>query len=173
MDILVSSNLERFLYFMSEGDGKAVEEYMQALKADGKYSVPQDVVARMKDVLDSGAVDEAGTLQVIGDIFKETGYLLDTHTAIAVSVAEAKADGRVMVVDSTANPYKFVGAVWQAINGEASDESDLALLDTLSAKSGMPVHRALANLTEKPKHERVVIGAEEINDAVMNVIRNR
>ncbi len=173
MDILVSSNLERFLYFMSEGDGKAVEEYMQALKADGKYSVPQEVVARMKDVLDSGAVDEAGTLQVIGDIFKETGYLLDTHTAIAVSVAEAKADGRVMVVDSTANPYKFVGAVWQAVNGEASDESDLALLDTLSAKSGMPVHRALANLTEKPKHERVVIGAEEINDAVMNVIRNR
>ena len=90
-----------------------------------------------------------------------------------MSVAEAKADGRVMVVDSTANPYKFVGAVWHAVNGEATDESDLTLLDTLSAKSGMPVHRALANLTEKPKHEREVIGAEEINDAVMNVIRNR
>ena len=173
MDILVSSNLERFLYFMSEGDGKAVEGYMQALKQDGKYSVPEEVVARMKAVLDSGAVDEAGTLKAIGDIFKETGYLLDTHTAIAVSVAEAKADGRVMVVDSTANPYKFVGAVWHAVNGEATDESDLTLLDTLSAKSGMPVHRALANLTEKPKHEREVIGAEEINDAVMNVIRNR
>ena len=173
MDILVSSNLERFLYFMGERDGQAVEAYMQALKADGKYSVPQNVLDRMKAVLDSGAVDEAGTLATIGDIFKETGYLLDTHTAIAVRVAEDKAEGRAMVVDSTANPYKFVGAVWQAVNGEASDESDLALLDTLSAKSGMPVHRALAHLTEKPKHERVVIAAEDINDAVMNVIRNR
>lgn len=173
MDILVSSNLERFLYFMSDRDGQAVEADMKALKADGQYTVADAVAARIKEVLSSGAMDEAQTLSVIGDIFAETGYLLDTHTAIAVGVAEQARDGRAMVVDSTANPYKFVGAVWQAINGSASEESDLALLDRLAEKSGMPVHRALANLTAKERAERRVIASEEINTVIMEVIKNR
>lgn len=173
MDILISSNLERFLYFMSGRDGAAVAKDMQALAKDGRYSVSDNVRANMGAVLSSGAVDEAGTLSIIGEVFAKDGYLLDTHTAVAVGVAEAQADGRVMVVDSTANPYKFVGAVWQAVSGAASDESDLALLETLSEKTGVPVHRALANLTEKPRSERRVITTAEINDAVIGVIKSR
>ena len=173
MDILVSSNLERFLYFMSDRDGAAVAANMQALSENGRYSVSDKVRANMDAVLSSGSVDEAGTLAIIGDVYAKDGYLLDTHTAVAVGVAEANDDGRVMVVDSTANPYKFVGAVWEAVNGEASSASDLDLLTTLSEKTGVTVHRALADLTAKPKRERRVITAAGINDAVLGVIRSR
>ena len=102
MDILVSSNLERFLYFMSDRDGAAVAADMQALSENGRYSVSDKVRANMDAVLSSGSVDEAGTLAIIGDVYAKDGYLLDTHTAVAVGVAEANDDGRVMVVDSTA-----------------------------------------------------------------------
>lgn len=173
MDILISSNLERFLYFMSGRDGAAVAADMEALAKDGCYTVSDTVRTNMGKVLASGAEDEAATLSIIGDVFAKDGYLLDTHTAVAVGVAEANAQGRVMVVDSTANPYKFVGAVWQAVNGVASEESDLALLESLSEKTKVPVHRALAHLTEKPRSERRVISAADINDAVLGVIKSR
>lgn len=173
MDILISSNLERFLYFMSGRNGAAVTADMKALAENGKYSVSDTVRTNMDAVLSGGSVDEAGTLDIIGDVFAKDGYLLDTHTAVAVGVAEKHLDGRAMVVDSTANPYKFVGAVWQAVNGEASKESDLALLDTLSQKTGVPVHRALAHLTEKPRAERRVITTDEINASVLDVIKSR
>ena len=173
MDILISSNLERFIYLMSDRNGAAVAEDMQALAKDGRYRVADEVVARMQNVLASGAIDEAGTLDIIGDVFAKTGYLLDTHTAVGVGVAEKAGDGRVMVVDSTANPYKFVGAVWQAVNGEASEASDLELLDTLSEKTGVPVHRALADLTSKPKCERRSITVADINDSVLDIIKSR
>lgn len=171
MDILVSSNLERFIYFMSDRNGDAVAKDMALLGSEGEYKVSDEVFARMKDLLASGAVDDEGTLEIIGDIYNASGYVLDTHTAIAVGVAKKEADGRVMVVDSTANPYKFVGAVWQGINGEASDKSDLALIDDLHAKTGESVHRALANLTEKPKRDRQVITVAQMNDAILKTIQ--
>lgn len=171
MDILVSSNLERFIYFMSDRNGDAVAKDMALLGSEGEYKVSDEVFARMKDLLASGAVDDEGTLEIIGDIYNASGYVLDTHTAIAVGVAKKEADGRVMVVDSTANPYKFVGAVWQGINGEASDKSDLALIDDLHAKTGENVHRALANLTEKPKRDRQVITVAQMNDAILKTIQ--
>ena len=76
-----------------------------------------------------------------------------------------------MVVDSTANPYKFVGAVWQGVTGDAPQESDLKLLTTLSEKTGEPIHRALANLTEKEKCERTVITVADINDVILKTIQ--
>ena len=171
MDILVSSNLERFIYFMSDRNGDAVAKDMALLGSEGEYKVSDEVFARMKDLLASGAVDDEGTLEIIGDIYNASGYVLDTHTAIAVGVAKKEADGRAMVVDSTANPYKFVGAVWQGVSGEASDKSDLALIDDLHAKTGENVHRALANLTEKPKRDRQVITVAQMNDAILKTIQ--
>ena len=173
MDILISSNLERFLYFMSGRDGAAVTADMQALAKDGRYSVADAVRENMAQVLASGAENEAQTLAIIGDVFAKDGYLLDTHTAVAVGVAEAHNKGRVMVVDSTANPYKFVGAVSEAVNGEKSDASDLDLLGALAEKTGVPVHPALADLTAKPRSERHVITTAEINEAVLGVIKSR
>ncbi len=171
MDILVSSNLERFIYFMSDRNGDAVAKDMALLGSEGEYKVSDEVFARMKDLLASGAADDEGTLEIIGDIYNASGYVLDTHTAIAVGVAKKEADSRAMVVDSTANPYKFVGAVWQGVSGEASDKSDLALIDDLHAKTGENVHRALANLTEKPKRDRQVITVAQMNDAILKTIQ--
>lgn len=171
MDILVSSNLERFIYFMSERNGEEVAKDMAALSADGQYKITDEEFKRMREVLKSGSADDMATLDIIGQIYKESGYLLDTHTAIAVGVAEREAEGRAMVVDSTANPYKFVGAVWQGVTGDAPQESDLKLLTTLSEKTGEPIHRALANLTEKEKCERTVITVADINDVILKTIQ--
>ncbi len=173
MDILISSNLERFLYFMGAENGAAVAADMQALADNGRYSVSETVRANMAQVLRSGSVDEDKTLSIINEVFAKDGYLLDTHTAVAVGVAEANDEGRVMVVDSTANPYKFVGAVWEAVNGAAAKESDLALLTALAQKTNVPIHRALATLTDKPRRERQVITTDTINEAVLGVIKSR
>ena len=173
MDILVSSNLERFLYLMDDCNGKEIESWMNSLKENGKFVINDALRHRIGEVLSSGFVDEQGTLKVIHDIFEETGYVLDTHTAVGVGVAQALGGDEIMVVDSSANPYKFVGAVTHALNGETPVEDDLALMQPLADRSGMPVHRALDKLQEKPRRERKSIEVAEMNDEIMAVIRTR
>jgi threonine synthase len=173
MDILVSSNLERFLYLMDDKNGAEVESWMKSLKSEGKFEISDALRQRIAAVLSSGSVNEEGTRSVIHDVFEETGYLLDTHTAVGVGVAEAYDSKEVMVVDSTANPYKFVGAVTHALDGQKPEEDDLDLMQPLADRSGMPVHRALDGLREKPRKERKSIEVSQMNDEILGLIRAR
>lgn len=173
MDILVSSNLERFLFLMNDENGADIANWMHSLKVTGGFEVPKALVEKMQAVIGSGAVNEAGTVAIIKDIFEHAGYVLDTHTAVGVGVAEQVDDGCVMVVDSTANPYKFVGAVWEGIEGEKSTLGDLDLMEALYARTKLPIHRALENLGEKTQRPRLSINVTDINDEILGVIKNR
>jgi threonine synthase len=113
MDIQVSSNFERFLFDLFDRDGKALARAMHAFRATGVMSVSAAQLARARSTFDAGRLDDAGTLRAIADARRETGELLDPHTAVAYAVARQKRGARdvPMVVLATAHPAKFPDAV--------------------------------------------------------------
>ncbi len=113
MDILISSNLERLLYFVSGSEKTAA--YMNALKQTGAYSVDGEILAKIRENFSGYYTDEAQTAETIRNVYEKYGYLADTHTAVAIHAAEEyvhqSGDNRPMVIDSTASPYKFANNV--------------------------------------------------------------
>lgn len=149
MDILVSSNLERYLFMASRGDDQLVASLMADLRAKGIYEAPEKIMLTMRNHFSAGCADDAAALDAIGRVWREHGYLMDTHTATAWSVMEdfkqKEDNGRVNVVLSTASPYKFSRDVLSAIS-EAQPESGFAAMDALHEATGVKVPEKLAAL---------------------------
>ena len=121
MDILISSNLERLLYLLCGRDDKVLRGYMEALAKAGKYTVGADVLAKLQSEFAAGCADDAATAAAIRGVYRETGYLCDTHTAVAVNVyrdyAAKTGDRTPTVIASTASPFKFANSVLPAAFG--------------------------------------------------------
>ena len=126
MDILISSNLERMLSELTNRDDEKVNEWMNALKNDGKYTVDEATFAKIKELFYGGFCPEEKTLETVKKTYDEHGYLIDTHTAVAVSVyndyVKETGDDRLTVIASTASPYKFAASVSEALGIEISDD---------------------------------------------------
>lgn len=165
MDILVSSNLERLLYFLCENEAE-VAGYMADLKEKGLYTVSPALLEKLHEQFGWGCCDDEGTKAAIGRVWREHGYLMDTHTAVAWSVAEGYESDAPVVVLSTASPYKFPAAVLSAIGGDA-DGDEFDIMDRLHAMTGVPVPKALAELRQKPVLHRDVISREEMQAYVL------
>lgn len=177
MDILVSSNLERLLYKMSDNDDKLVSELMSKLKTEGIYEVPDTIKSKISDAFYGGFCDEVNTKQTIKNLFDAQDYLCDTHTAVAVSVydeyVKATNDKTQSVIASTASPYKFSKSVLQALSNEVLPESEFDMVDMLHAISKMAVPTPIAelkglksrfsNVTEKENMKETVLKALGIN----------
>ncbi|MEE9209698.1 MAG: threonine synthase, partial [Kiloniellales bacterium] len=119
MDIQISSNFERLLFDLYDGEGAAVSEAMREFRACGTLALGQARWAQALELFDGARLDDAGTIGAIARIFEETGELVDPHTAIGVAAARAKAgavpDPQVPVVAlATAHPAKFPDAVERA-----------------------------------------------------------
>ncbi len=175
MDILVSSNLERFLYHMTEKDDKKVKEWMTALKTTGAYSVDEDVKTKITSLFAAGFCDDAKTKTTIDEFFNKYGYLCDTHTAVAVNVykeyVEKTGDRTPVVLDSTASPYKFSGSVLKAIaDGEELPNDEFEMVDLLSKKTGTDVPKPLAALKDKETRFTEVVNADEMPEFVLNAL---
>lgn len=115
MDIQVSSNFERYLYYLFDEDPEAVEELMEAMGRDGRIQVAAERLDRVREVFDAVAVSDAETLDQIRSTFRASGYILDPHTAVGVRAAQQYPD---TVCLATAHPAKFFDAVRQAIGEE-------------------------------------------------------
>jgi len=169
MDILVSSNLERLLFLASGGDTALVADCMRKLSADGVYRFPEEDMARIRADFAAGCCGEDDCLATIGRVWKEHGYLCDTHTAVAMKAAQdykcACKAGRKTVVLSTASPYKFPAAVLKAIGGETSGD-EFAQMERLAEIAGVPIPRGLRGLKERPVLHRDVIDADTIVEYV-------
>lgn len=154
MDILVSSNLERLLFDLSGENDAEVKGYMDALAKTGKYEVSDAIKAALADQFWGGFCGEAGTSAAIAKYYKENGYLIDTHTAVAANVMEqyrkATGDKTVTVFVSTASPYKFCDHVLRAI-GETPAGDGVELLDQLHETTGTAIPRRLAALKGKAR----------------------
>ena len=154
MDILISSNLERLLFDLSGENDAQIREYMDALAQSGRYEVSDAIKAALAEQYWGGFCDEAGTSAAIAKYYKEYGYLIDTHTAVAASVMEqyraATGDKTPTVFVSTASPYKFCDSVLTAI-GETPVGDGVELLDQLHEKTGVAIPRRLAELKGKAR----------------------
>ena len=159
MDILVSSNLERLLYFLS-GDTALVAKLMKQLNTEGFYTVPEALKNAIQAEFSCGCCGDETAQKTIAKVFKKTGYLCDPHTATAWAVAEdyvnQSGDAAPMVVLSTASPYKFPTAVLEAL-GESTDMDEFAQMDRLQAVSGVTIPKNLATLQGKPERHTTVI----------------
>lgn len=151
MDILISSNLERLLYLLS-GSDEAVRGYMAQLAETGRYTVSEEIKNAIQSVFACGFCDDAGTEAMIGEEYKRSGYLLDTHTAVAYRVAEqfrrADGSGTPMIVASTASPFKFCASVLDAL-GCREHRNGTAIIGQLAEASGRPAPAPLAGLAGK------------------------
>lgn len=161
MDILVSSNLERLLYHES-GDDALVAQLMGALAQNKKYQVPGSLQDRIAEVFTFGCTEEERCFAEIAATWEKDHYLADPHTAVALSAARVQADGKTpCVVLSTANPYKFSGAVLAALGGSVQAD-DFANLDALEQLTGTAAPAALRALRQKPVRFEATIRPEEI-----------
>ena len=172
MDILVSSNLERLLYFMSNGNTELVADLMGKLNREGAYTVPEDMQKAIAAEFWAGCCDDEKTKDIIGKVWKEQGYLCDTHTAAGWAVAEdyvaETGDDRPMVVLSTASPYKFPAAVLSSLE-DLTGNDEFAYMDRLQEKTGVPIPANLAGLQEKQELHTGVIEKTKMLDFVMSL----
>ena len=171
MDILVSSNLERLLYLMTE-DADLVADLMKQLNTEGAYTVPESLKEAISKEFWAGCCDDAGAAATIAKVWKEQNYLCDTHTAAGWAVAEdyvaATGDNAPMVVLSTASPYKFPAAVLSAL--EESDLTDeWAQMDRLAELTGVPIPKNLQGLQERKELHTDVIAKEAMLSYVTNL----
>lgn len=172
MDILISSNLERLLYFTAGSEKTAA--YMEALKKDGCYTVDAEILAEIRKNFSGYFTSEEDTAKTIHNTFEKYGYLADTHTAVAIHAAEEyvreSGDTRPMVIDSTASPYKFANNVYRAVTGKDAT-SDLDALDELAATTGTQIPYPLAGLAERKVNFDQTIDRTEMAQAVLDYLK--
>ncbi len=170
MDILVSSNLERLLWYASGGESAYTAGLMQELAEKGTYQVSENVMARIRADFVSLSVDDAQALAAIRTVYSEHRYVMDPHTAAAWAGREALGrQGTPCVVLSTASPFKFPQAIAQALTvPDISDTVDAA--DRLAAWLGVPAPEALAGLAERPELHRDVIAAGDMEPYVRKAV---
>ncbi len=154
MDILISSNLERLLYMLSEGDDGEIRRLYASLAETGTFRVSETVARQVREIFAAGCCDDDATKATIARLFREEGYLCDTHTAVAVKVYEdyrrKTGDTTPAVIASTASPYKFSASVLDALTGgsiRAQDE--FAMVHELEEKTGIPAPQQLRSLSGK------------------------
>ena len=163
MDILVSSNLERLVYLATGRKGEKVTEYMNELKASGKYQLSLEEREFLKDFI-GGYSTEEETIKAIGKCYKELNYLIDPHTAVAYDVYNKLAiEGKTLIV-STASPYKFPFTVTKALNLEEK-ESEVELIKDISQYTGVEIPFGIKKLMYSKK-PTILKNKEEIRDIV-------
>lgn len=171
MDILVSSNLERLLYYLSGKNNQLVKDLMDQLNKEGKYEINDQMFNMLKKDFYGGCVFKDQAQETIKDTFDKYGYLLDTHTAVAYKALEdyklETKDHTVSLVLSTASPYKFTKSVYEALYGETED-TEFALMEKLSEKTKAAIPENLKNLQNKEVRHRDLCGANEMENYVMD-----
>ncbi len=111
MDIQVSSNFERALFYAYDQDGKAVADQMDSLKKTGAFKVSQGAYQALQETYASGRVSEAETSAMIKTAQATMGELLCPHSAVGVHVAQGHLGATPMITLATAHPAKFPAAV--------------------------------------------------------------
>ena len=174
MDILISSNLERLLYLMTDRNDAVINEWFGKLAAEGRYEVSDEVKAKLNEEFFGGFCDDEQTKATISEIYSKYSYTCDTHTAVAVKVYNdykaATGDTTKTIIASTASPYKFSAAVLEALENGVSDIDEYAKVDRIAELSDIPVPAALADLKNKPERFADVIEKNEQKDYVLRTL---
>lgn len=177
MDILISSNLERLLYEVTDHDSSRLNEWMERLKVEGKYSIDPVTRKEISNVFWAGYSTESETMKTIEAIFKEYKYVIDTHTAVAVDVYDkyviSTGDITKTVIVSTASPFKFNESVAKSIFGNDAIEgkSEFQLLDVLADKCGINIPEGLKALDKKPVRHNTLCDKADMKNIVKQILK--
>ena len=175
MDILISSNLERLIYRAAGDDAEKCAALFSQLSKDGTYEVTEDMEKVLKDITGYYCTEEE-TWETIRSIFDRYHYVIDTHTAVAAGACrkfkEETGSALPTVIASTASPFKFARSVLAAILPEENFEGkdDFALIDRLSAISGMSVPQAVEEVRTAPVRHTRVVSRDGIKEAVSDIL---
>lgn len=170
MDILISSNLERLIYFIANEDGVLNKEMMNSLSQEGKYEITAEMKANLRD-FEGGYAKEEEVASTIATVYQQTGYVMDTHTAVAATVyrkyREESNDVTPTVIVSTASCFKFTRSVMEALEGKVDDKGDFELIDRLSELANVEVPAAIEEIrTAEVLHETVCDKEEMVGEVL-------
>lgn len=173
MDILISSNLERLIYRIAGNDGDKNKELMEALSHGGVYSITDEMKKQLADFYGNYANEEE-TAETIHDLYDNTGYVIDTHTAVASCVykkyVEETKDTKKAVIASTASPYKFTRSVMNAIDHKYDAMGDFELVDRLSEISGVEIPKAIEEIRTAPILHDHICEKDQMKQTVMDFL---
>lgn len=173
MDILISSNLERLLYHLADGDGAEIKGLMEALETEKKYEVSAKIKEGLADFY-GGYASVEDTNETIGAMYSEHGYLMDTHTAVAYKVYQdyvaETGDKTPTLIASTASAYKFADSVAKSI-GLGEEKNGFEYVKSLAAKTGVRIPSGLKDLENKPVRHTGVIEVPAMADAVEESVK--
>lgn len=169
MDILISSNLERLIYKIAGNDAAKNKALMDSLTTDGTYVITDEMKAELADFYGNYATEEE-TAAIIKETYEKTGYVLDTHTAVAAStykkyVAET-GDDEVTVIASTASPFKFARSVMNAIDPKYDQLEDFELIDELSKIGNIKIPNAIEEIRNAEVRHNHLVQVDGMEDIV-------
>lgn len=174
MDILVSSNLERALYYLDDMDPVRTAARMAALKADGIYRIEPELLDKFRAVYGCGWLDDAETSDAVREAWETTGRLIDPHTAVAWKIAQEQASPEVpMVVLSTASPFKFCRDVFNALYGPLKLKSTtpeaaaFEYMDALADSTGVEPPQCLSALRTQSVRFNAVYDVDQAPERVL------
>ena len=175
MDILVSSNLERLLYYLSGKNNELVKELMEKLNTSGIYEISGDMAEKLADEFYGGYVFKEEAQRTIKHTYEKFGYLLDTHTAVAYKALEDykrdTGDDTVSLVLSTASPFKFSKSVYESLFGEAGEGDDeFILMEDLSERTKVSIPENLKNLEYKKIRHFEVCSVDGMEDFITDAL---
>lgn len=171
MDILLSSNLERLLYHLSDEDDSLIENKMRDLGQKGYYEIDN---IKLDDFY-GGYSSEDQVNEVINRLFKTHQYLLDTHTAVAYKVYEdyrlETQDDTKTIIASTASPFKFGNSVSSALSLDIEGKDEFTILEDLAKETGLGMPKPIKDLKNKEIIHYNKCHKEEMKEAVSEFLR--
>ncbi len=176
MDILISSNLERFIETLSNKNDKLIDRLMSDLKEKGRYELPQELKVKLNNFYAGFTTDEE-TKSVIRDVYDKYSYVIDPHTAVAYKVYEdyIKATGdnnTKTLITATASPYKFTRSVVEAISGESNkDKTDFELAEEHYKLTGIAIPKSIDKLEQKEVKHKSIIDVDKMKESVAEFLK--
>ena len=171
MDILISSNLERLLYYASGCDSAYIKEVMEELNAKGSYKVKQDILKVIQKDFACGYATNEETAKTIKTVYEKEQYLLDPHTAVAYKVLLDDIDKEHKnVVLATASPYKFTDSVYHSIYGE-DDGNEFELMKKLNEETKVVIPKNLQDLDLLPVLHEDIIEKEKMKEFIIRNLK--
>lgn len=174
MDILISSNLERLIYLICGENADKNREFMSNLKETGVYHITEEMKKKLYSYY-GGFASEQETAEKIKNLYEKTGYVIDTHTAVAAAVydkyVEKTKDDKLTVIASTASPFKFGRSVLNAIDPTYDQLDDLEQIEVLSKIANVRIPNAIEEIKNAPVLHDHVCEKEDMVKEVKKFLR--
>ncbi|AKN30837.1 threonine synthase [Clostridium carboxidivorans P7] len=174
MDILISSNLERFLYEISDRNEELINIFMKQLKEEGKYEITKIMKENLKGLYGDFATEQE-TIEAVKKVYETSNYVIDTHTAVAYQVYERykqnTGDESVTVIASTASPFKFPKSINEVLNFADKNASEFEMIQSLSKEMKLEIPKGIRGLDKKEIRHSVNCEKYEMREVIKKFLR--